>query len=294
MIIDCHYHLDAEMVPLANLVKSMDRHGIDRVALIPRMQPPLAESFLLTKVMAPLLKSVIHNEHSPFINIARKGYADVVRPGGTVSLAGKSYQLFPQPDNEPVAKACAEYPSRFHGWAAINPKAGNDPLTEIKRWIKSPGMIGVKAHPYWHDYPVSMLMDAAAFCSENSKPMIVHLGVNAKGDFRLLPEKFPLLRIIYCHAGVPYPNPVCEYAREKKNVFVDLSSSGYVNARAALKAVKIAGADKCLFGSDGPYYHCRENMFDFDFFRKMIGSLGLAQGDQDQIFAQNFQRIIQY
>lgn len=293
MIIDCHYHLDTGMVPVENLVKSMDQHGIDRMALIAALQPPLADSFLVKGIIAPLLKSIIHNEKHPFISLARKGYGDVVKPGGVISLGGKSYRLFPQPDNETIAKACALYPGRFYGWITINPRGGAEPLSEIKRWAKSQGMIGVKAHPYWFDFPVSMLVDAAAFCQENNKPMIIHLGLDANGDFKLLPEKFPRLKVIYCHAGIPYPNPVCAYAREKKNVFVDLSSSGYVNAKAALKAVSLAGADKCLFGSDGPYYHVEGNMFDFGFFKEMIESLGLSETDRKKIYSENFLRIIE-
>ncbi len=293
MIVDCHYHLDEDMVPLKNLLQSMDRHGIDRVALMARLTPPLALSSIFEHVAIPVFQWAIHNERNPFIGLVRRGYASSVRPDGTVSLAGRKYRLYSQPDNDATMKACEEHPDRFYGWIVINPKGGADPISELERCIRANGMIGVKVHPYWYDFPVSMVDDVAAWCEEHGKPMIIHLGTGDRGDFRRLPEKFPGLRIIYCHAGVPYPNPICEYAREKRNVYVDLAGNAFMNPRAALKAVSLAGAQKCLFGTDGPYHHDRGHMFDFGFYKSMINSLNLPDQDQEKVFAQNFLRIIE-
>jgi len=139
---------------------------------------------------------------------------------------------------------------------------------------------------------IAMLENAAAWCQKQGKPMIIHLGTGIYGDFRLLPEKFPALCVIYCHAGVPYPNQVCEYAREKPNVFVDISSSAFMNPRAIRKAIALAGVDKCLFGSDGPYHHIRNQMFDFGFYKKMVSTSGLLPEALEKIFSRNFLGIL--
>jgi predicted TIM-barrel fold metal-dependent hydrolase len=293
MIIDCHYHLDQDMVPLPNLIQSMDRHGIDRVALMARLTPPLALGSGLEGLVIPFFQWVVHNERNPLIGLVRRGYASTVKPDGTVSLASTEYRLYPQPDNDATMKACAEHPDRFYGWIVINPKGGADPIPELERCIKAQGMIGVKAHPYWYDFPVSMLEEPAAWCEKHGKPMIIHLGTKDRGDFRLLPEKFPGTRIIYCHAGVPYPNPVCAYAREKKNVYVDLAGSAFMNPGAALKAITLASAEKCLFGTDGPYHHDKGQMFEFGFYRNMINSLNLSDQERHKVFAENFLRILE-
>ena len=187
---------------------------------------------------------------------------------------------------------CAEYPDRFYGWVVVNPEGEADPIKEIESCMDLPNMIGVKAHPYWYHFPIALLEDTAAWCQKQKKPMIIHLGTGACGDFRLLPEKFPALRVIYCHAGVPYPNQVCEYARERPNVFVDLSSSAFMNPRAIQKAIALAGVDKCLFGSDGPYHHIRNQMFDFGFYKKMVSASNLLSEDLEKIFSKNLLGIL--
>ncbi len=292
MIIDCHFHLDTEMMPVENLIQSMDRHGIDRVALMARLTPPLLFGGGSQGLALSLFQWVIHNESNPLIGLVRRGYDRSARKDGTVSLAGRIYRLYPQPDNDATMKACADHPGRFYGWIVINPKGGANPVAEIERCMKGPGMIGVKVHPYWYDIPISMLEDSAALCEREEKPMIIHLGAGDSGDFRLLPERFPGLRVIYCHAGVPYPNPVCSYAGAKQNVFVDLSGSAFINTRAAAKAVRLAGADKCLFGTDGPYQHREGLVFDFNFYKGLIEAIGLPGPDKDKIYSENLIRVI--
>jgi predicted TIM-barrel fold metal-dependent hydrolase len=292
MIIDCHYHLDTEMVPLENLLKSMDKHGIDRVTLMSPLTPPLEFGSGAEGVALKFFQWIIHNEKNPLIGLVRQGYKKSVRPGGRVSLGSREYKLYDQPDNDSIMDACKGHPDRFYGWIVINPRGGEDPVSEIERCIKSPGMIGVKVHPYWYDLPISMLLDSAEWCEKNSKPMIIHLGLDEKGDFRMLPEKFPGLRVIYCHAGVPYPNPVCAYARGKENVYVDLSGSAFINPGAARKAVRLAGEDKCLFGTDGPYHHDQGRMFDFGFYKDLIQAIGLSDEAREKVLSRNFLRII--
>ncbi len=280
------------MVPVPDLVKSMDRHGIDRVALIARLSPPLELGSMAYKISMSVFKRVIHHEQSPLIGLIRKGYAASVNPTGRVSIMGKKYPIFPQPDNDLTVETCAERPDRFYGWAVVNPRGGADPVGEIERCLRIACMIGVKAHPYWHHYPVSRLTDAAALCESLKKPMLIHLGLGENGDFRLLPEKFPGLKVIYAHAGIPYPNSVCAYARERKNVYVDLSSSAFMNTRAADQALRRAGPDKCLFGSDGPYGHVRDRGFDFGFYQKMLMPLSLSGPELEKVMGGNLLRII--
>jgi predicted TIM-barrel fold metal-dependent hydrolase len=288
--IDSHYHLDESMVSLPGLVASMDAAGIGRMALIPILCPPLELSWVAGPLL-PVFRSGIHGQGFAH-RLALFMYRDSVKDNGEVDLLGRRYEVKVQPRNDDVIEALARHPDRFYGWACVNPAGPVDPVAEAERCLKVPGMIGVKAHPFWHDYPVSLLKDTAALCAEKGWPMLVHLGVRENGDFRLLPEAFPRLKIIYAHAGIPYSRDICAWARGRDNVFVDLSSSSYVGLAAARHALTSAGAEKLLFGSDGPYFHARDDRFDFRPFLDMVAALDLSAADNVRVMGRNFLDII--
>ena len=88
---------------------------------------------------------------------------------------------------------------------------------------------------------------------------------------------------MFAHAGVPVYGALWEYARDKPNVFVDLSSWTYVGKRERLGAVKALGVRRCLFGTDGPYLHS-----DFGQMVQAIQELPLPDRDKECILAGNF------
>jgi predicted TIM-barrel fold metal-dependent hydrolase len=285
-VIDSHFHLDEAMVSLPGLLASMDAAGISRMALIPNLCPPLDLPRAADFVM-PLFRRAVHGKGLAH-KIGLMVYQNTVKDNHEVDLLGARYEVKVQPRNDDVVEALTNHAGRFYGWVFVNPVGPVDPLPEIERCMKTPGMIGVKAHPFWHDYEVTLLKDVAALCAEKGWPMLVHLGAEEKGDFRLLPEAFPNLKIVYAHAGIPYAREVWAYAREKKNVYADLSSSSYVGLETARHALRAAGADKLLFGSDGPYFHAKDDRFDFRPFLDLISSLHLVDADRDRIMSGNF------
>jgi predicted TIM-barrel fold metal-dependent hydrolase len=290
-MIDSHFHLDESIVTLPGLIAGMDAAGVERVALIPRLCPPLSLSFPFAQLTG-VFQRLIHREGGPVQRGAAAFYKSMVKGDGTVVLGGKRYSVIPQPPNDEVRKAVTLYADRFYGRTFVNPAGPADPVSEIERSSKVPGMIGVKAHPYWHNYPVARLTDAAALAAEKGLHFLVHLGTGENGDFRLLPERFPKLKIIYAHAGIPYAAAVCAYAREKKNVYFDLSATDYVDRKTAAMAVSRAGACKCLFGTDGPYFHVAGGRFDYGPSIQIIRGLGIAREDLERIEKKNFLEII--
>ena len=134
----------------------------------------------------------------------------------------------------------------------MNPKI-SDPMKEIEKWIDKRGWIGVKAHPFWHSYPIAKLEQVAAFCAERDVPVLIHLlGNREQGDYRYLPERHPKLKILYAHAGVPFYREIWNYAKKQENVFVDLSNPVYVDEGILPVVIKKLGAEKCIYGTDGP------------------------------------------
>lgn len=289
-MIDCHYHLDETMVSVPGLVASMDEAGIGRSALIAPLCPPIEET-PVAKYGAPILCRLLLGKSGLLQKGALWFYSSIVKDDHTVDVGTKSLEVYVQPDNDIILKAVESRPDRFLGWVFVNPAGPAEPVEEIERCLRS-GIIGVKAHPYWHKYRVSLLAETAAFCEEKGLPLLIHLGTEDNGDFKILPEKFPRLKTIYAHAGIPYYAPVCEYAREKKNVYVDISNMSYAGLPASAQAIKLAGADKCVFGTDGPYFHDHNDRFDFGPHLAKIEALGLDREKRELVMERNFQEII--
>ncbi len=286
-MIDCHIHLDPELVSPKGLVASMDAFGLEKAALIAPMNPDLVPTFL-TRVGPPVFRRGITGKSKLLRKLGRRMYRSWVKKDSQVDVGGKQYPVFRQPDNSLVARALPEYPDRFLGWIFINPRGPVLPAQEIGRWLSTPGFIGVKAHPFWHDTPLESLSEAADLCRENRLAMLIHLGPGKNGDFKLLPERFPGVNFIYAHAGIPYQRAVWEYAVKKKNVYIDLSSPAYVDARIALQALDRAGIDKCLFGSDGPYFHHENGKYDYGPVLSILRSCGLPEPGFNRVARENF------
>lgn len=289
-MIDSHYHFEPSLVSLEGLLASMDRASIERTALIGTLCPPLALPGFAHHVM-PMFRRAVHADGGLLHRAGLALYQNAVKPGLKADLLGNRYDITPQPDNDAVVEAVKQRPDRFYGLTFVNPEGPVDPVTEVKRLKDVPGMIGVKAHPYWHDYPVSRLQDVAALCRDLELPLLIHLGTEESGDFKLLPESFPTLNVVYAHSGIPYGAAITRYARARKNVFVDLSAPSYVDFRTASQAVRNAGPDKCLFGSDGPYLHAQYDRFDFTPVLSTLRQLRLSDTDREKIASENFKKV---
>lgn len=283
MIIDAHYHLDERIEPLDRLIDQMDRHGVDRVALIPSMSDFLELKGIAARA-APILPALLMGV---WHRVGLRMYNSSVTSEGKLSLLGTTYPIYASPNNEEVAQALLSHPDRFYGWILVNP-VSTDPISELDKWAGKPGWIGVKSHPFWNRYPVSELDDVAAYCEDNNLPLLVHLGGDQKrGDYRFLPDRHPRLKVIYAHAGVPFYREVWKYAKNKDNVFVDLSNPLYVDDRVRAKAARELGAEKCIHGTDGPYLGADQGSM-----LKKIDRLPLSAAEKDRILGKNLMDII--
>ena len=283
MIVDAHYHLDEELETIDTLFEQMQEHGVKRVALIPKMNEPFHLKPIPKRagaMLPPLLMSRLR-----FMGLLL--YNSTVTSDGKLSTLGIKYVIYHKPDNSYIHDVLQEYPDKFFGWMFINPKTMNT-MEEVDRWVGRQGWIGVKTHPFWHRYPVRMLDDVAAFCEERNLPILMHLGGDREsGDYRYLPERHPRLKIVYAHAAVPYFRDVWNYAKEKENIFVDLSSTVYTNQAVLSNAIQTLGSTKCLYGTDGPYAEATQGrMLD------RILQLSISDDQREEVLGRNFLELI--
>lgn len=289
MIIDCHMHYEPRMFPVERMLACMDRHGIDRTALVPTMVEPFTMKNRIKRISNAFLRYTLvycnplgRNFYHAFL-IDSKGYFHIL---------WDKYRIIDRPDNASVAEVLERYPDRFFGWIFVNPAVDGNPLREIERWSAQPGMIGVKAHTFWHRYSVEKLDPVAAWCREHDKPLLIHLGSRGgSGDFRRLPEKYPGIKIIFAHAGIPYYRGLWSYIKDRKNLFVDLSSP-YLNRGLVRMAVDFLGAEKCLYGTDGPYgKQALGADYDYGWIKGWIESLPVSEREREMIFHVNFESV---
>lgn len=289
MIVDCHYHYEPRIFPLERMIPAMDRHGIDKVALVPTMVEPFSLHNRIKQVSNAMLRSNLL-----YLNpLGRFMYRSLlVDSRGDFRILWERYRIIERPDNSSVAEVIRQHPQRFMGWIFVNPAVDPDPLAEVERWSPQEGMIGVKAHPFWHRYPVEKLDPVAAWCRKNNYPLLIHLGADGSGDFRRLPEKYPGIKIVYAHAGIPYFRRLWSYIKDKQNIFVDLSSP-YLDPRVVRMTVDYLGAEKCLYGTDGPYGpQAPGEDYDYGWIKGWIESLPLSDRERDRIFRANFESLL--
>ncbi|WP_287153333.1 amidohydrolase family protein [Candidatus Solincola tengchongensis] len=290
MIVDCHIHYEPRMFPAERLLAAMDRHGIDRACLVPTMVEPFSLRGRIKRYSNSFLRACLVHANP----LGRFLYdALLIDSRGYFHILHEKYRVIERPDNATVAELVERHPERFLGWIFVNPAVDPDPVKEIERWAGRPGMVGVKAHPFWHRYPVERLLPVASWCRENGRPLLVHLGSRrGSGDYRLLPERFPGLKIIYAHAGIPYYRELWGYIRDREGLYVDLSSP-YLNPGLVRRAVQFLGPGKCLYGTDGPYgEQAPGEDYDYGWIKGWVEALPLSEAERELVFAGNFLSLV--
>ncbi len=287
MVIDCHYHLEPRMQSIENLLKKMDQNNIEKTALMATLWDPPPET---AELVLKLLRLLLYNR--PLRGFAKK-LAAKFSPEGDIILPKQTVKLYKDPDNESVAKAMEAHPDRFIGWIFVNPRGKNDQIQEYEKWKDTPGFIGVKAHPFWHQFAPIELLPLAEKLAESGKPMLIHAGYDSHGDFMSLAEKVPELKLILAHTGYPCYSDTWKIIRDKSNILVDLSADAYVNEKATKRVVEYLGADRCLFGTDGPYGHkADDDLFDNGLIKRRIEKLFPDSEIQKKILGDNFRALI--
>jgi len=276
------------MEPMDRLLDQMDRHGIDRLALIANPVEPFRLGPIAHRVSGWMRQAL----RSRWAAVGRIMYRTTVTPGGKFSALGKTYRIIDRPDNAPVARALSQHPQRFYGWVFVNPRV-RDGLAELEAYGAQPGWVGVKAHPFWHRYPVRMLDRVAAWCAEREKPLLIHLGGDReRGDYRWLHERHPRLKVLYAHAGVPWYQELWAYIASRKNAWVDLSSP-YLDEPLRRAAVRELGPERCVYGSDGPFEYPdpADGGYDHGAILTEIARMDLSDAARARILSDNFREL---
>lgn len=280
-MIDCHFHVDETMLTLEKMIEGMDKNNVMRTALIATMNETMFEvDSTFQHHLQSFFRLLILNAPP----IGNKIYDGLVKDG-YFKLYGNSYKIFAKPNNDLVATALDRFPDRFLGWVAVNPRIPES-IEEVEFYLSKPGFIGVKAHPFMHEYPIKELDPVGAMCESKGIPMIIHLS-SEQDSYKYLPENYPKLKIIYAHAGLPFWKKLWKYVKDQPNVFVD-TSSDYLNPAIVKMVVESIGYRKVLYGCDGPYGMKKFNEYDYSAKKSWIKTLPIPDNQKEYILGKNF------
>jgi uncharacterized protein len=205
-----------------------------------------------------------------------------------LSAAGEYAAYSNAEGNATIADAVSRFPSRFIGFASVNPWTRSSGIDELKRTREQYGFTGLVIHPILQGFEandplVFPLVEAAV-----SYGMIVY--VTGGAPYLAMPYKiadlagrYPEGVFILGHAGwdfhfdVPYCLEACP------NLWAETSKNGLANLESLTRKF---GASRLLFGSDHP----------FSSYEGEIGKIrllpGLSESDREAIFHTNARKLL--
>ena len=173
----------------------------------------------------------------------------------------------------------------------MNPRGKNAPSAVYEKWKNTPGVVGIKAHSFWHHFKPVELAPVARELAKTGKPLLIHVGFGEEGDFYSLLKEVPDLKLILAHAGFPVYRETWERIKGNKNVYVDLSQTSYVGNGITKAVVGYLGVERCLFGTDGPFgFYASDKKFDYGFIKRRLERLFPDKGVKKKLLGENVWR----
>ncbi len=186
--------------------------------------------------------------------------------------------------NREVARIVASRPDRFYGFAFVHPDRDRGRVfTMVKVAVEQYGFRGIKVHRYDGRITREICEVARAF----SLPVLYDV-MGEVSVVELLSREYPDVIFIIPHLGSFADDwraqlALIDHLVRHPNVYTD--TSGIRRFDLLQEAVRRAGANKVLFGTDGPWLHPAVELVK-------VRVLGLPQYEEQLILGGNFLRLI--
>jgi len=203
--------------------------------------------------------------------------------------------------NDYILEMVQKYPDRFIGLGCFDP-ASPGAAAEAERCLAG-GLCGIGELAFYQsgidDVALEQLAPVMGMCAERSLPVLIHTNEPVGHDYHGktpitlsqiygLIKRFADSKIVLAHWGGGlffYTLMKKEVKESLKNVYFDTAASPYLYDPEVYQiAIKFAGIDKILFGSDFPLLAPEK------YFNEMR-QLGLAKDQIDQICGLNAQDL---
>jgi len=204
--------------------------------------------------------------------------------------------------NDSIIEAMKASQDRLIGFCCVNPFS-RDASREVERCLGQ-GMLGVGELAFYEtgidEVCLQVLEPIMEVCRSQDCPVLIHTNepigheYSGKSPMTLqqiykLVQRFENNRIVLAHwgGGIFFYNLLKKEVKEKlKNLYFDTAASPFLyDPEIYPLAIKLAGLDKIIFGSDYP-------LIDPDRYFKEIKAVGLSATEQDSIFGANATRLL--
>ncbi len=186
--------------------------------------------------------------------------------------------------NEVVARIVSSRPDRFYGFAFVHSQRDRGrAYSMVSIAVARYGFVGIKVHR--HDARITREICKVA------RIFALPVLYDVAGEIsvcELLAEEYPDVNFIIPHLGSFADDwqaqlALIDHLVRHPNIYAD--TAGVRRFDILEQAVRRAGANKILFGSDGPWLHPGVEWFK-------VQALGLSSRDQRLIAGGNFLRLI--
>ena len=327
MIIDCHNHILAagEYPGYEKFIKEMTLGYFRSLGRLPVDRMPVESDWQgLEYLWAPTGPEQLIKDHPGIdkcviLAVAPSDYtAYSIR--GSIDLYNQTNVSGPpsiDKGNDYIADLVKSYPDYFIGFCAVNPKyRGVDAaVNELERAILQLGLTGLKLYPtYDHYSPDDRELAFPVFekAQDLGIPVMIHQSSTPVIDAPLkygqpyllddVGRAFPDLKLLICHAGVPWVDECLVLAAKHPNFYIDLSFfNSLLSSKDMLlflhkcKAYGLPLAKVC-WGTDYPGFEFPEQLLSkFLNVNQYAGELEvepISKKDMDGLLGENFLNFI--
>lgn len=329
MIIDCHTHiLYTGADPGARLfMKEMCHSYFQSIGDLPvDREPSDADWEELSFLFEPMLPEVSIAEHEALgidkIVILAVAPSDYTRYESRGLWDPTNVTDMPEPHtldqvNDRLAALVDMYPDKFIGFAAVNPryKGTSWAVEELDRAINELELTGLKLYPGYDRYSPDdrdLMWPVWEEAEELDIPVMVHQASSTVTAFKmaygrpfLLDDvglEFPDLRLLVCHAGMPWTDECISLVTKHPNFYMDVSFFNSVTTRREmftfLHRCKRWGLPlaKICWGTDYPCFEDLDSLLDkFQTMNEEASDMDLdpfTEQEMGGMLADNFLRFI--
>jgi len=198
--------------------------------------------------------------------------------------------------NNLVLEAARKHPDRLVAACVINPKHGRFAEQEARRCL-SAGAKAIKFHPVLHGfYPISgeIVNPIMAIAEEARVPVVTHSDFNARSctpyEVAHLAVRFRRVTVVMLHMGIDPEGlwHIPEIVAPIPNLMVDSSLTSDLPYGVYVNRVRKLGADRVLFGSDGPIVSVEANLAKLAAAEQ---TYGLTKDEKRKILGENAVRV---
>ena len=271
MIIDGHAHACGDFLTSKNIIRILDKTGVDKVILVP------GELNSTKTYSLPNLAQLFPSKN--VVKITNSLTKLVIKLTGAVKQIPKG--------NEFVYDLVEQTQGRVIQFIWLTQQVEN-PKEYLREKLSEWNFKGIKLHQCWENYSIEsdFFKNVAEWAEENDIPLFIHLfsdtDVELIINYKRTHKNF---KLIVAHLFGLELFIKADYKDD--NLYFDTSTVQVVSTKRLIDAINFFGADKVTFGTDTPYGkdNLQKNI-------DRIRCLDIPKSEKEMILGENLKRLL--